>query len=331
MGVRVSAAERRAASPPSDPSEYASRLSIERSARGVRVALLTGDASQPEREVQIDFALALDINHRLAQASGTAEEGEWAECLAKLLLPAELRNAFGGAGPMVISCDAETARVHWEMLRCGSVTRQLKTLHAPILPPGPASGRVLIVADTCEEAPLAAAREEGERLAELLSGLGLEVTALIGPRQAHRAAVVRELLLREYGVFHFAGHCSYSTDGGSGWLFSGGALLGANELQRVDRVPAFVFSNACESGRMGPSLMDAAGFAESFFARGVQNLVCTAWPVGDGEAAAFAASVYQNADKPIHLALAEARKQSGARPGRWQHYGNPFYRIFPKS
>ena len=54
----------------------------------------------------------------------------------------------------------------------------------------------------------------------------------------------------------------------------------------MDRIPKFVFSNACESGVTvddpGAATTGLApSFAHAFFARGVSNFVCTAWPVND--------------------------------------------------
>src|SRR5918999_5020784 len=75
--------------------------------------------------------------------------------------------------------------------------------------------------------------------------------------------------------------------------------LSANELNRIDRVPKFVFSNACESGitpdRSRERSVDLApSFAEAFFARGVANFVCTAWPVDDAAARVFALTLYSD-------------------------------------
>ena len=81
----------------------------------------------------------------------------------------------------------------------------------------------------------------------------------------------------------------------SGWIFNvkNKELLTANELNRVDRIPKFVFSNACESGITPDRAQErndrlAASFAEAFFARGVANFVCTAWPVDDVASRDFA-------------------------------------------
>jgi len=155
------------------------------------------------------------------------------------------------------------------------------------------------------------AEEEGVLVADLLesyntvmsgtTGNRVEVVRLFGPREATRANVLGHLFLKQFDVLHFAGHCQYThgEPGRSGWIFGDGELLSANELNRIDRIPKFVFSNACESGitpddaeRRDSGL--APNFAEAFFARGVSNFVCTAWPVDDLAAHEFAATMYAN-------------------------------------
>ena len=79
----------------------------------------------------------------------------------------------------------------------------------------------------------------------------IELEALIGPNDATCAQVLKRMLrYPPYDILHYSGHCGYVKDDppSSGWLFGDGLRLSANELSRVDRVPAFVFSNACESG-----------------------------------------------------------------------------------
>lgn len=176
----------------------------------------------------------------------------------------------------------------------------------------------------------------------------VEVVALLGPSEATRTRVMQELMLRPYDVLHFAGHCKYEKQkpSASGWIFTGDKRLSANELGRIDRIPKFVFSNACESGitpdrseKRSPEL--APSFAEAFFARGVQNFVCTAWPVNDLAARDFARRLYSgllgldgNAVETMHLAMREARRAIIAQPygvrtwGAYQHYGDPYFRFF---
>ncbi len=262
-------------------------------------------------------------------------------------------------------------------------TRQLRTQFAPPPEPPPPPRRllrVLVIADPAEDAHLPGAEAEGAEVADLFERFNtvgdpragapgadgreearnrVEVVRLFGPYEATRTNVLRHLLLRPFDVVHFAGHCLYdpADPAASGWIFSGGGRLTAHELKRIDRVPKFVFSNACESGitpdRSERRSVDLApSFAESFFARGVSNFVCTAWPVDDTAARVFALTLYSellglayrpgdavtrcgpSEPHPMHVAMRRAREAivplpAGARTwGAYQHYGNPFLRFF---
>jgi hypothetical protein len=250
------------------------------------------------------------------------------------------------------------------------VTRQLRTTFAPPPQPPPPPRRmirVLVVADPAEDNRLPGAEAEGAAVADLFERFNdvhrssenrVEVVRLLGPQEATRTNVLRQLILRSYDVLHFAGHCVYDREHpeASGWIFSRGTRITANELNRIDRVPGFIFSNACESG-ITPDRAElrsvelAPSFAESFFQRGVSNFVCTAWPVDDVAAQEFAITLYERllglraADEnrrqydPVlpglmHVAMREARLSiaataSGAQTwGAYQHYGNPYLRLF---
>jgi hypothetical protein len=302
--------------------------------------------------------------------------------LSELLLPDELREGLAGKAPLVMLLDASTARIHWELVtdptvepsrRPGQVdetseflairrgfTRQLRTPFAlpPDPPPPPQRQlRVLIVADPAEDRHLPGAEEEGIEVATIFERLGhtdkadVEVVTLFGPRMAKRTTVLEKLLLERFHVMHYAGHCQYVEDDPTrtGWLFTDGEVLSASELRRIDRVPDFIFSNACESGvTPDRSSRRSAGlaptFAESFFARGVKNFVCTAWPVDDVAARTFANTLYRGLlgmvegreeDPPLvmHRAMRRARVSiantaGGSRTwGAYQHYGDPYYRL----
>jgi hypothetical protein len=255
------------------------------------------------------------------------------------------------------------------------LTRQLRTNFAPPPEPPPPPQhtlRVLVVADPAADAHLPGAQEEGAMVADLFerynvvkqkdeSATRVQVKRLFGPIEATRTNVLRELMIRPYDVLHFAGHCVYHWGGDpslSGWIFNAAnkELLTANELYRIDRIPKFVFSNACESGitpdrsqersdRLAPS------FAEAFFARGVANFVCTAWPVDDEAARTFALTLYggllginpttglaDGEPLPMHVATREARLAIAATSngkttwGAYQHYGNPYFQfLFPET
>jgi len=198
------------------------------------------------------------------------------------------------------------------------LTRQLKTILAPPPESAPPVGRVLRI---------------------LLNRI--LVTPLIGPSKATTLDVL--LGINNYlpfDILHYAGHCVFQPEA-SGFLFSGGDLLTANDLNRIDRTPKLVFANACESGVL-PSRRDLSSsalpvtFAEAFFQRGVANFICTAWPIGDEPARDFASEFYRYllgdgmAPCPIFEAIRKARQKIAATQtwGAYQHYGSPSSRVF---
>jgi pimeloyl-ACP methyl ester carboxylesterase len=367
---------------PASAGPVATRITVSREPRGYRFGAITPTAAVPERELVIDARLVAEGNDELVAATDDRTRREGGRFLARLLLPVDLREALDGDAPIVMLLDATTARIHWELLtrpgaeassaeRPGAgelddflgvgagFTRQLRTTFAPPPEPPPPPERllrVLVVADPAEDAHLPGAEEEGLRVADLFETAAaphadIEVVRLFGPREASRCEVLRRLLLERFHVLHFAGHCFYdpADPSASGWIFSDGEILSAYELRRIDRVPEFVFSNACESGitpdRSGErSAALAPSFAEAFFERGVGNFVCTAWPVNDAAARNFAATLYGGllglpeavggeGPLPMYRAMTEARRALAGSPsaarswGAYQHYGDPLYRL----
>ena len=372
------------------------RMTVEMSEGRYRFGAITETASIPERDIVLDQALVKQANNELAAEERREGQLERGRFLEGLIIPKDLRPAMSSNSPLVMMLDATTARIHWEAMaqpdslpipgrECKveyeadflgtsrGFTRQLRTTFAPPPEPPPPPRRVLrvlVVADPAANAPLAGAEEEGLEVAELFESFNrvwnlpdnrIEVVRLSGPREATRTNVLRELMLRSYDVLHYAGHCKYNKENptASGWVFGKDEYLTANELNRIDRIPKFVFSNACESGvtpeRAGNRSVELApSFAEAFFKRGVSNFVCTAWPVDDVAARQFAITLYssllgivESEDQPnrysrassetadyMHAAMRKARIAIANTPngvqtwGAYQHYGNPYLRFF---
>lgn len=366
-------------------------INVSRVHGGYEFSAITNSASVPQRVIKVDPALIEEVAGRLA-ASGDPEcQTEWGCVLEQLLIPRDLRDKlFSSAAPVVFTVDASAARIPFEMLGIPvnaaaglqastrflgmeegfGVTRQFRTPFAPA-PEAPRGEmetlRILIVADPAEDAPLEGAQEEAFALTGIVGRMNerlrnnhkpeLIVDSLIGPSEATRAGVLKQLMRVRYDAVHFAGHCFYDKDNPaeSGWLFHDGRneRITAAELSRLDRVPPFVFSNACESGvtpdrfatdrlGLGPA------FAEAFFQRGVRNFICTAWPVDDAAALLFATTFYEallglsdpsGKTSTIRDAMILARRaiglgQSNGGTGTWgayQHYGNPSFRFMKSS
>ena len=363
----------------SDPEPI--RLTVQLEQDTYEFAAMTAEASIPQRNTQINPLLVEEVNNQLPVAETVAQQLDRGHLLETLLLPGDLRGIIARRSlPVVLAVNATTARIHWEMLsleqagttvdfdpeaflgtRAG-LTRQLRTTFAQLPEPPMLTGRalrVLVVADPAEEAPLPGAQEEGEAVAAIFEEFGrqpgrnVEVLRLFGPGEATQVAVLDQLVNHRFDVLHYAGHCFFNEKdpAGSGWIFSKHAVLSAHELNRIDRIPRFIFSNACESG-ITPDRADrrnakmAPSFAEAFFARGVANFVCTAWPVGDAAALAFARRVYRGAlglrgdgspPEAFHVAMAAARKEIAQSDlgglqtwGAYQHYGDPNFRFIPR-
>ena len=352
------------------------RLTIRLQGDTFEFAAMTEEASVPQRITQINPQLIDEANNQLPAATDFAVQLDRGNLIGRLLLPSDLRESIIRPGvPLVITVDATTARIHFEMIslapaaqaKCFELdrflgtacrlTRQLRTGFAPLPEPPILSGRalrVLVVADPAADAPLPGAQEEGESVAAIFEELGrtseVEVVRLFGPGEATRVAVLDQLINHRFDILHYCGHCFFNAEDPprSGWLFNGDPqyVLTAHELSRIDRVPRFVFSNACESGitpdrASARSALLAPSFAEAFFARGVSNFVCTAWPVDDAAALAFARRLYrgllgqEGSPESAHEAMAAARQEIATRHGRgglqtwgaYQHYGDPNFRI----
>jgi hypothetical protein len=262
------------------------------------------------------------------------------------------------------------------------LTRQFSSTFgaAPEPPPPPRRVlRVLVVADPSEDDRLPEAEAEGREIVELFDLFKkfsdgdvntVDVRSLIGPEEARREDVLREVMLRAYDILHYCGHCFFNQGdpASSGWIFGRKdaknlEVLSAYELSRIDRVPKFVFSNACESGvtpeRVENEVRLDPSFAEAFFQKGVANLVCTAWPVGDRAARRFALNFYSallglklswtpgqqqewdvsgpSPPMTISSAMRDARKDLAEKGignktwGAYQHYGNPEFRLLDRT
>jgi hypothetical protein len=379
--------------PPAEADPAPARLTFSLGEGVYTFGAVTAEASIPERAVEVNTGLVNQTNDLLVRAESPEQQEEYGQLLGQLLIPNELREQFRPSVPLVMQMDATSARIHWEMVVATSsesggnrgrecpflglergFTRQLRTAFAPPPEPPPAARRilrVLVVADPAPDARLQGALQEAAEVAELFeafnqvyrSEVRTEVVRLFGPSEANWIEVLAKLFLDKlFDVLHYAGHCFFDTKepACSGWIFRANPrqVLSARELRRIEHLPRFVFSNACESGvtperPQGRQAALAPSFAESFFERGVANFVCTAWPVDDLAARMFARQLYAgllglelDPDKaelnilsaceplPLYQAMRRARRAafhvpSGRRSwGAYQHYGNPHARFF---
>ncbi|MGH8251691.1 MAG: CHAT domain-containing protein [Steroidobacteraceae bacterium] len=326
-------------------------LFVQESAAQMRIALL-GPAPKATALVatrRLDLRTLERENSRLVPGIGGAELAEFGERLSELLLLPEIADALPSvkAVPLVIVHDTASAHWPWEALSIkGWAPAAARGLSRRYAAEGMSVAKwreqrrharelnVLLVINPTGDLP--GAVEEGERVAAMLAQLdGAGITAIRGA-DATRARLLAEFRSGDYDAIHFAGHAYFdaTAPASSGILCAGGRVLSGSDLAAMDSVPALVFFNACESGRLRATvnplrqLDRSVGFAEAFLRGGVANFVGTWWPVGDGAATAFATTFYRDLAKgdsigaALNAARGAVRELPSADWANYLHYGS---------
>ena len=338
----------RVAKPTATPLAW---LFVQESAGQMHAALLgtTPKATALTATRRLDLR-ALEREHaRLVPGMPVAELENFGERLAELLLPDEIFAALPSvkAAPLVVVHDSASAHWPWEAL---SIEGWAPAAGAGLSRRYAAEGmsvakwreqrrresgfNVLLVVNPTGDLP--GALEEGERVAQMLALMpGAGITAIRGG-EATRARLLAEFRSGDYDAIHYAGHAFFdaTAPSSSGILCAGGRVLSGADLAAMDSVPALVFFNACESGRLRGAVKPlrqldrSVGFAEAFLRGGVANFIGTWWPVSDEGATAFATLLYRELAKgtSIGAALNAARGAVRALPSadwaNYLHYGS---------
>ncbi len=326
-------------------------LFVQESAGTLRAALL-GPAPKATALVasrRLDLRLLEREHSRLVPGLSSSELAEFGERLATLLLPPDIAEALPSVKsvPIVVVHDTASGHWPWEVL---SLSGWAPAAEAGLSRRYAAEGmsvakwreqrrrardfNVLLVINPTGDLP--GAVEEGERVAAMFTRLpGAGITAIRGA-DATRARLLAEFRSGDYDAIHFAGHAWFdaAAPASSGILCAGGRVLSGADLAAMDSVPALVFFNACESGRLRATvnplrqLDRSVGFAEAFLRGGVANFIGTWWPVSDDAASGFATALYRDLAKgeSIGNALAAARAAVRRLPSadwaNYLHYGS---------
>ena len=231
--------------------------------------------------------------------------------------------------PLVVVHDIRSSSIPWETIHLGGsspavnagMTRQYMAENMTIAKwlERRRIGRtldILLIANPTQD--LDGAEREGTTIAAELGQLPcIRVTKVEGP-EATRKRLLEEFQSGKYDVIHYAGHAEFNEieRGRSGIICAGGEVLHGEDLTALSNLPALVFFNACESGRIfGPasdltgSAHRSVGFAEAFLRGGVANFIGTYWPVCDDAAITFAREFYPRLvdGKTLGEALLSAR------------------------
>ena len=164
---------------------------------------------------------------------------------------------------------------------------------------------VLLIVNPTEDLP--GAEEEGNRIIDILSKDDNVSLTILRREEATFSAIRAALRSGRFDVVHYAGHAFFDPENraNSGIICHGQQVLSGRDLSQLERLPALVFFNACESGRIRSPAVRArgagtstriqtnAGLAESLLRAGVGNYLGTYWPVGDKEAKIFGETFYE--------------------------------------
>jgi len=307
----------------------------ERSSRGkidVRSSLLTaGSKATIITGVATAATEALEaVRDRIVDGPGSGFAAAGVD-LGKLVLPEDIRVVLPRFSDrhLVVVHDAPMSRVPWEVLafpaaRGGDVwfpsirnglTHRYAAENLSVakwLEERVQDGVLNLLLVVNPTLDLAGAEKEGKRIRQLFAGQpGVKLRELHGSDATHRT-LLAAFSSGEYDVIHYAGHAFFDEDSPeqSGLLCNQHVPLTGSQLSALGRLPALVFFNACEAGRVRgarskpskrkPSqaplrkLQRAVGFAEAFMRGGVANFLGTYWEVGDDAALEFAQAFYRD-------------------------------------
>jgi len=204
---------------------------------------------------------------------------------------------------------------------------------------------ILLVVDPTEDLP--GAEAEGENVKNIIGSVNGASITVLRHAEATRHNVLDALGSGEFDVMHYAGHAFFAPEDRrrSGLICAGHEVLRSRDIQQLDRLPALVFFNACESGRVRkvegtgrqPTRSDSreqnVGIAEALLRGGVTQFIGTYWPVGDQPAKAFAEEFYRTltGGAQIQEAVLKGRQavhdQQSVDFADYLHFGNPRFRV----
>jgi CHAT domain-containing protein len=314
----------------------------------LRASVLTAGskATVVTDSVEID---TVALNHHLevieTQAFNFAGLESYGKELAQLVLPSLVRQALREMQEhhLVVINDARTSRIPWETINLDNrfpagevgLSRKYEAENLTVAKwleerRLERELKVLLIVNPTRD--LAGAEAEGNRVKDILLGKGEVKIKELWREQATFGAIRAAFRSGEFDVVHYAGHAFFDplNRARSGIVCHGHQVLSGNDLAGLERLPALVFFNACEAGRVrgaparvrsrsdrdggrntAKRLETNVGFAEALLRAGVGNYIGTYWPVGDDSAKAFGETFYEGLikGKSLGLSMTEARKK----------------------
>ncbi len=297
--------------------------------------------------------------------------------LYEMLFPHDAKLELDERDNLHLLVDESTAWIPWELVtgrdtngnllqplaRRAGVLRQLIPLEAERTRRTfrPIARKALVIGDPPGDPRywprLPGARQEAERVAEILQNANYEVTTRIyddtHEASAEIATEIRNAFFHEhYSVVHIAGHGTY--DESSVDPFANGVVIGPDEVLSAAHVedrlvtPDLVFLNCCHVGRIDAPDHDqghrrssyadlAASMSLQLMRIGVRAVVAAGWAVDDRAALVFAEHFYSQMTgggafgQSVGNARIEAYGDGKNNTwGAYQCYGDPDFQFYSK-
>ena len=301
---------------------------------------------QVDTECREILTLLSRANRAIAPSSGTvAKLQRSGQLLFDLLLPLSVKTKLANTNSRSLTLDVDDSLIHipWQLLYDGreflcrrfAMGRIVNTSRAStarvereLKPPF----TVLILADP--RGDLRAAYREGVTLRNFLDERR-EIFRVDLKSYPVNVAFVKKVL-REYDIVHYAGHAVYHAENPteSGWLLRDGTLSAAAiaAMSGSQPMPALVFANACQSGRIDDSHPGSEcgeriyGLASAFLLAGVRHYIGSFCDIRDEAGGIFAQGFYgalaegHGVGMSLRLARLASIDQLGEAQLNWASY-----------
>jgi hypothetical protein len=282
---------------------------------------------------------------------------ELARTIFELTIPNEFKDQVKRQNNINWILDSYTAAIPWEMLQDtvssarplsvnAGMIRQLATSDARVRIRPVVDSTAIVVGDPDLSnwyPQLDAAREEGEKVADLLTTQGFTVSSLL---RVTAAQILQSLFSADYKIIHLAGHGVFNSDPKlpTGMVIGKEAYLTPAFINQMSNVPELVFVNCCYLGAFDAVANElsesryrlAANIGIELIEIGVKAVIVAGWAVNDSAALAFAERFYQYLFEGDMFgeAVKKARRwvydnwgTTNNTWGAYQAYGDPFYQL----
>ncbi|TNF44481.1 MAG: CHAT domain-containing protein, partial [Bacteroidetes bacterium] len=324
-----------------------------------RVKCITFNASTSrahEKEKELPTTPALMEGTIKEMSTSNRWTPQSAKAIFELLIPNDFKEQLKRHGNINWILDYYTAGYPWELLQdevadsrplcvVSGMVRQLSTQNYRQVIKATPKSNALVIADPDLQgfaSQLPGALREGQKVAEMLSSRGMEITTSF---KGNSGEIIEKMFCNDYRIIHLSGHGVFNTDEtkGSGMVIGKDVFLSTREISQMSTVPELVFVNCCHIGKISGVAEElyqqryklAANIGTQLIENGVRCVIAAGWAVDDSAALEFAQVFYDrmftgytfgDSVKSARKAVFEKYGNTNTW-GAYQCYGDPFFRF----